>query len=164
VFIRRIGLEEHTGQQPSQVTTSSGLTAVVDFAITRPLRDLQLTVGLLGPVGEDIFDTSPQDDGVAVPTNPGEYRARVTFPAGILLPRSYSLKVGFWLIQGGVLDAHAGPTFTVSETASLSNTRPGGRAGLLAVPSSWEIAETCAKGRDMDYEHPSNDRAANRSG
>jgi lipopolysaccharide transport system ATP-binding protein len=146
VFIRHIELATHDGQPISQVTTGTNLAIIVDFTILRPIHDLQLTVGLLGPSAEDIFDSSPQDARLDVPGLPGEYRAKVDLPAEMLLPKTYGVKAGFWLLHGGVLDANADLRFTVQETSSLATVRPGGRAGVLVLPCRWSI-EQSAKSR-----------------
>jgi lipopolysaccharide transport system ATP-binding protein len=140
VSIRRIELADHFGRPMAEVTTASDLAVAVDFRIERPYRDLQMTVGLLDSYSQSIFDSSPQDDGIAVPTLPGDYRAMVRIPAGILMPTRYAIKVGFWQVQGGVLDYSGDLQFSVVETSSMINSRPGGRPGLLALRCNWDIS------------------------
>jgi hypothetical protein len=139
ITICRIALADHLEQPVSEVTTATDLAVIVNFTIERPYRDLQFTVGLLGPYGETVFDSSPQDNDVQVPTQPGEYRAVVRIPAGILVPTSYAIKVGFWQLHGAVQDYTGDLRFNVTETSSYANSRPGGRPGLLALPCKWAI-------------------------
>jgi lipopolysaccharide transport system ATP-binding protein len=139
VILRRIELQDHSGRSISHVTTATRLAVAVDFTVVRPVRNLQLTVGLNGPAGEPIFDASPQDAGVELPDGPGDFHATVRLPADILLPQRYRVKVGFWQLHGGIIDTSIDLSFVVQEVPSLANVRPGGRSGLLVLPSQWTI-------------------------
>lgn len=139
VTIRRIEICNHSLEPIIQVTTSSDIAVVVEFEIMKRVSELNLTVGMRGPSDEDIFDASPQDDGIDMPKLPGRYRAIVYFPPSMYLPKTYGVKVGLWQAQGGVIDAYTGLSFTAHETSSLFNSRPGGRVGYLILKCPWSL-------------------------
>jgi len=140
-YIESVSLRDSNGNPIDYVTTATRLAVVVQFVVRRPFRNLRLTVGLVGPRDEDIFDTFPEDGGLAMPTDVGKYRATVHLPAGILMAQPYGIKAGLWLPQEGVLDHMGKPCFWVYEASSPGNSASGGRIGLLTLPCRWSLEQ-----------------------
>jgi len=86
-----------------------------------------------------IVSSSPQDAGLSPPTEPGEYRAVLQFPAELLVPRTYGVTVVMWSPNDGTIDRVDDLRFHVQETASLTNSTPQGRVGLIAMRCDWEM-------------------------
>lgn len=138
VYFRRVYLADEAGEELGYVTTGSSVRVVMDFVITGKRRDLQLSAALYDSNGDAIFGTSPQDAKLSAPEAPGHYRAAVSFPPEILLPKSYFVKT-FLFLPGSTIFDTASLRFPVQETASLYNSTQGGRAGQLAIRCSWKI-------------------------
>ena len=137
--ITRVFLADEIGTPVACVTTGERLRAVIEFSVKERSRNLQLGVGLLDDVGQQIFGTAPQDYGREVPAVPGDYRAEVTFPPEILLSRPYGLRVVLWVPGVGRIDMIDDLFFRVVETLSFSNATPESRPGLLAVRCGWVL-------------------------
>lgn len=137
VYFKRVSLCNEEGDPVSYVTTADALRVVLEFAVRRRCRDLQLSIGLLDRTGDQIFGSMPQDAGLSTPTEPGEYLAMVTLPPEILMAKTYGIRAALWLPGAGILDRQDGLQFSVQETASLCNNNPEGRIGQLAVRCSW---------------------------
>ena len=141
VFFKRIFLCDGEGEPLSYVTTADTLRVVLEYKVRRRCRDLQVSVGLLDRTGDQVFGSAPQDAGLSIPVGPGEYRAVVTLPPEILLAKTYGIRAALWLPGVGILDRKDGLIFNVQEAASLCNSNPEGRAGHLAIPCGWSIAD-----------------------
>jgi hypothetical protein len=100
---------------------------------------MQLSATLSDGYDMWIVSSSPQDAGLSPPTEPGHYRAVLQFPSELLVARSYGLTVVMWSPNHGTIDRVDDVGFQVLETASLSNSTPMGRVGLIALRCEWEI-------------------------
>jgi lipopolysaccharide transport system ATP-binding protein len=140
-YLERICLIDHSGQAIGYISTATPLAVSIDFSLSSRYHSLQLSVGLLDYTGEQIFGSAPQDASIAPPSEPGSYHAIFYLPLEILLAKTYGIKVVLWEPGGGVLDSIDGIRFIVQEAASLSNSTPSGRAGLLALRCNWKLEE-----------------------
>ena len=139
-YFERVYLCDASGREVEYVTTASTLSVVMEFVINRKTPGLQLGVGVMDGAGEQIFGTAPQDVGLPSPDQPGRYRAVVHLPPEMFLARTYSVKAMLYLNTPEMLDCVDTLRFNVQEIASLSNSVPGGRAGLLTLRCDWEVA------------------------
>ena len=136
----RVWLSNAAGNAVSAVATGDRVRIGIDFVLHDIPTDLQISIGLLDVrSGEWIFASSPQDSGVAPPVVPGKYRAFVEFPDETLMPRDYAVRTVLWTPHGGALESLDPLTFSATPTASLSNSTPGGRVGLIALRCLWSI-------------------------
>jgi lipopolysaccharide transport system ATP-binding protein len=129
-YFERVYLCDASGREVEYVTTASTLSVVMEFVINRKTPGLQLGVGVMDGAGEQIFGTAPQDVGLPSPDQPGRYRAVVHLPPEMFLARTYSVKAMLYLNTPEMLDCVDTLRFNVQEIASLSNSVPGGRAGV----------------------------------
>jgi lipopolysaccharide transport system ATP-binding protein len=138
-FFQRVYLSDANGKEVGYVTTSSALGVTMEFVVQRRSRNLQISVGLLDGHGDQIFGSSPQDSGLAPPIEPGHYRARISLPSEILLPKTYGIRAALWEPGVGGIDGVNALRFTAQETASLCNSTPEGRPGQLAIRCDWTM-------------------------
>jgi lipopolysaccharide transport system ATP-binding protein len=138
-YLERIYLCNDKGEIITVVTTGIALQIVMEFTLRRIPYNLQVSVGLVNENGEQVFGSSPQDSGAYPPNKPGKYRSVVYFPEGLLMPRTYMVRAVLWTPELGALDSKDKIKFTAIETASLGNSTPGGRLGMIALRCKWEF-------------------------
>ncbi len=138
-YFRRVYVSGADGEEVGFVTTNASLRVTMEFVVKRRSRNLQVSVGLLDEHGEQIFGSSPQDSGVATPIEAGHYRAQISLPAEILLPKPYGIRVALWEPGLGGIDTIDALKFAAQETASLCNSTPEGRPGQLAIRCEWSM-------------------------
>jgi hypothetical protein len=63
----------------------------------------------------------------------------VRFPEELLVNRMYGLRVVMWSPNHGTVERIDDLRFQVQEAASLTNSTPQGRAGLLAMRCDWDL-------------------------
>ena len=138
-YLAKVSLVDNRKKPVSYVETGGQLRIAFEYVLRQPHADLQVSMGLMDDSGGVIFGSSPVDSGLSVPNEPGTYRALVEFPPGVLMPMTYMIRTVLWTLGDGVIDSSDNIRFAVQETASLSNSTPGGRAGLIALPCRWEL-------------------------
>ena len=138
-YFQKIYLGDQTGDSLEYVTTASSLRVNMELVVRDAPRDMQLSATLSDGYEMWIVSSSPQDAGLSPPTEPGHYRAVLQFPSEFLVARSYGLTVVMWSPNHGTIDRVDDVRFQVLETASLSNSTPLGRVGLIALRCEWEI-------------------------
>lgn len=121
------------------VETSGSIRVLVEFVIDQTCKNLMLGVCLLDEFGGQIFATAPQDDGINVPHEIGNYTATVAFPKDILLPKSYGVKAILWDLHSGIFDCVDSIKLLPIETDSLANSTAGGRTGVLTMKCHWDL-------------------------
>jgi lipopolysaccharide transport system ATP-binding protein len=139
IYFRRVYLTDEAGGVIDHVTTAGQLRVVMEYVVEHRCRNLQVSVDLLDASGDLILASSPQDVGVESPEQPGHYRAVVSLPPQILLPKLYGIRTNLWAPWDGILDTVDSLRFEVHEMASLSNAVPEGKPGQLAIPCQWLI-------------------------
>lgn len=142
-YFKRVYLSDENGDEVKYVTTASVLKVVMEFELINRCPELQLSVALADGNGSWIFGTGPQDGGIEPPNDPGEYRAVMSFPSEILMPKTYGLLTSLWFPSSsgdnGQLDVVDSLQFSVQEASSLSNSLPDGRVGTVAIRCDWAI-------------------------
>jgi lipopolysaccharide transport system ATP-binding protein len=138
-YISKIMLVDQHYGNVTFVETGSDVRVAFEFIINNATKNLQVSVGLLDEYGNVIFGSSPQDSGIGVPESPGKHRAIVTYPKDLLQPRLYGIRVVLWTPDNGILDCMDKIHFIPQETASLANSTPGGRAGIIAIRCKWNL-------------------------
>ena len=138
-YFQKIYLGDQTGDSLEYVTTASSLRVNMELVVRDAPTDMQLSATLSDGYDMWIVSSSPQDAGLSPPTEPGHYRAVLQFPSEFLVARSYGLTVVMWSPNHGTIDRVDDVRFQVLETASLSNSTPLGRVGLIALRCEWEI-------------------------
>ena len=139
IYFRRVYLTDEAGGRIDHVTTAGQLRVVMEYVVQHRCRNLQVSVDLLDASGDLIFASNPQDVGVEIPEQPGHYRAVVSLPPQILLPKLYGIRTNLWVPWDGILDTVDSLRFAVHEMASLSNGVPEGKPGQLVIPCHWLI-------------------------
>jgi lipopolysaccharide transport system ATP-binding protein len=139
IYFERVHLTDDTGELIDHVTTAGQLRIVMEYVVQRRCRNLQVSVDLLDSNGDLIFASNPQDVGVHSPEQAGHYRAVVSLPPQILLPKLYGIRTNLWVPWDGMLDSVDSLRFSVQEMASLSNGIPEGKPGQIVIPCDWLI-------------------------
>ena len=138
-YFTKIFLADHGGQPLEYITTSTNVSLNIECELRQANRNLQLSVGFLDQFGDLIFASAPQDAGLNPPGEPGKYRAVFYLPNEILMPKTYGFKVVLWENGVGVYDSVSDLYFNSEETASLFNSTPGGRQGILTMRCNWSL-------------------------
>ena len=136
-------LVDSRGEPFSEVTTDDAVKLAVDYSIVTMHSDLQLSVDVQDAAsGEVIFTSAVQDGGTCPADGPGMYRAIVTLPPDVFVPRSYVIRISLWSPVAGTFDRFQALSFAVSEAPSFYNSTPGGRLGLIALRCPWVVERT----------------------
>jgi lipopolysaccharide transport system ATP-binding protein len=138
-YFKKIHLSDQTSESLEYVTTASSLRVNMELVVKDAPRDMQLSATLSDGYEMWIVSSSPQDAGLSPPTEPGHYRAVLQFPAELLVPRTYGVTIVMWSPNDGTIDRVDDLRFHVQETASLTNSTPQGRVGLIAMRCDWEM-------------------------
>ena len=131
--------EDDQGRPIARVSTSAPFSVVLRYLVPLPSPGLRVGIGLLTNDGQP-FLTSNNDDGdVEVPGRPGEYRARIRFPADCLLAGQYHLATCLWN-QRELLDwREPALSFQVEPGASRLYATDAERKGLVHLPATWTL-------------------------
>jgi lipopolysaccharide transport system ATP-binding protein len=114
----------------------------VRYVLPHPAPGTRVGIGVLSPDGIPLFTTSTDDAGVAVPSAPGEYEARVTIPRDTLLVGDFHLAVCLWNDEE-ILDLQEPAlSFSVDTGASELYRASADRKGFVHVPCSWSVQRT----------------------
>lgn len=139
-YFERVFVGDASGRPVSAVATGDHVHIGMEFVVRESVRGLQVSIGLQDlRSGEWVFGSSPQDSGVAPPSTPGRYTATVELPKDLFMPRDYLVRTVLWTPENGSVDTIDQLSFSAMPTASLSNSTPGGRAGLIALRCVWTI-------------------------
>ena len=140
-YFTKISLTDHAGRPLEYISTATDVAFRIECVLRKPNRNLQLGVNLLDQGGDVIFASAPQDAGVNPPGESGTYQAVFYLPQEMLMPKTYGFKAILWQPGIGVYDAVSELRFNAQEAASLFNSTPGGRQGLVALRCNWDIAK-----------------------
>lgn len=132
-YFTHISIQDFQGNGLAHVTTASAIMVCVEFTVKKIHSDMQLSMALLSDFGEVIFSSSLTDSGADFPKNPGEYEACFQLPAEIFFPRYYAIRTVLWTPRNGAFDSKEVLNFLPQEVASLHNSTPGGRMGVIAL-------------------------------
>jgi lipopolysaccharide transport system ATP-binding protein len=147
-YFERVFVADIRGEPVESVATGDRVKIGLEFVVREVPRELQVSIGLLdGNSGEQIFGSLPQDSGLQPPTTPGRFRAFVELPKDLLMPREYMIRTSLWTPETGTIDSIDVLSFSAVQTASLSNSTPGGRAGLIALRCVWSVEQIEADSR-----------------
>lgn len=138
-YIKRVYLTNEEGTRVNYVETANSLRVTVEYSLRAPCTNIQISFGLLDDYGVVILGSSPQDAGIHVPDQIGNYLATITFPKDLLLGKRYGIRAVLWTKDEGVIDEVDELNFMVEETASLTNSISGGRAGVIALRCDWKL-------------------------
>jgi lipopolysaccharide transport system ATP-binding protein len=136
-YFESVSLRDEQDRILSVIGTSGCLRIRLEFVVGERHPGLMVSVGLLDQFGEQIFGTTPQDGGESAPEARGRYIYTAELPADILMPKTYAIRAALWDPCHGVYDFVDGIRFQAMELASLANSTPGGRLGILAVRCAW---------------------------
>lgn len=111
----------------------------LDYAFPVAAPGTRLGVGFLSTEGVPLFTSNVRDVGLELPARPGEYRARVTVPGGVLLAGQYHLAVCLWNPRE-VLDLQEPAlSLTVDAGPSILYIDGPARKGFVHLPLQWEL-------------------------
>jgi lipopolysaccharide transport system ATP-binding protein len=138
--IDHIHIGDEEGNPVQAVTSADVVTATIEFTLEAAIRGLLLSLACLDEHGTQIFGSAPQDVNLDVPSEPGSYRARISFPRSLFLPRNYRLRVVLWTAGSAPFDKVDSIAFGVTETKAFSNSPTGKpRPGMLAIHCRWSV-------------------------
>lgn len=110
----------------------------VSYVVPQPSPGLKVGIGVLSADGVPLFTTNTDDAGVAVPSAPGTYEARITIPGNTLLAGDFHVAVCLWT-SGDILDLQE-PALSFSVDAGASVLYAAGeRKGFVHVPCAWRL-------------------------
>lgn len=143
VQLLSVDLEDVAGRPLTAPICTEPLVCRVRWTLPQPYPDTLMGVTVLSGDGTPIFSTHTDDAPVHLPAGPGEFEARVTIPAGVLLAGEYHLSVRLWNYHD-TLDA-VDPAVSFSmETGPSPVYGRSERTGLVYVPCRWAVTEHAA--------------------
>jgi lipopolysaccharide transport system ATP-binding protein len=111
----------------------------LDYAFPTAAPGTRLGIGFLSADGVPLFTSNVRDVGLELPPKPGEYRARVTVPGGVLLAGQYHLAVCLWNPRE-VLDLQEPAlSLTVDAGPSILYIDGPDRKGFVHLPLEWQL-------------------------
>jgi lipopolysaccharide transport system ATP-binding protein len=137
--VKQIALCDETGAPLKDVTTAHTLSLRIGLLLRERRPDVKIAFSLHDELQSPIFASSPADDGVKQPTEPGLHEFLVAFPGPLLLPRRYSITVSVYSNRGHSFHncAHA-LVFDVLPAASQVYSAAPNRAGLVQILCNWK--------------------------
>jgi len=122
------------------VTTNQAVRVIVELEMLKPCWNLRISVNIHDSAGGVIFASGPHDAGVDMPTKPGRYLATMEIPAGLLLPKLYSLSASAWATSAGMFeDIHC--FYLAVQEGAIENQTPEWRTGVVHVPCRWMVQD-----------------------
>ncbi len=140
-----IQVKNEQGQTTGQFRGDEAVCVEMDYVVRQPLSACQVALRLYAADGSVILTTTDADAaGVsALPKEPGRYAARVTIPANLLSPGTYSILVGGNVPQRDVYDVvEQAAVFEVTPSGSL--TALDGRFGVVSPVLVWDSARNAS--------------------
>src|ERR1051326_1286897 len=137
--ISRITLCDSTGSPVKEVTTADTLALRIELAVRERRPDLEIAFSLHDELENPIFASTPADNGIKQPVEPGRHELLVTFPGPILLPRRYSITVSVYSNRGHSLhNCQQALAFNVLPAASQVYSAAPNRVGVMQMLCSWK--------------------------
>jgi lipopolysaccharide transport system ATP-binding protein len=134
---RELRLEGIAGHPPGVITTQTPLDLRLIVEVKARDPELRIAVLLHDAMGTPLFSTSPVDDGVPFPVEPGLHEYRVTSAGPIFMPQRYSVTVSLYSRRVALEILWHILSFDVQEVASLANLGGEARMGALQQKCRW---------------------------
>ena len=137
--ITRVSLLNGEGRAVSVFELFDSVAVQVDYEVTMPLSELQMTV-TVSKDGIDLFHAFDNDDIPEIlPTRPGKYRVTYQMPRRIFKEGVYSLRITAGIPTELLDDIDEGVIFEVVNHSSsiLKKSYRSNRTGLIASPGQW---------------------------
>ena len=135
-YFRKVYISDEKWEPAKTITTKDILRVVVEFALQKDIRNLQLSLDLLDHYGNAILVTAPSDQNLTLPSSRGIYKFRVSFPMPILLSRDYSIRVNLFVPNVQRFDRIDQIIFKTEEVKAYSNAETY-RLGSIALLCDW---------------------------
>jgi lipopolysaccharide transport system ATP-binding protein len=137
--VRRITLCDSSGAPLREVTTADTPRLRIELLVRERRPDLEIAFSLHDELQNPIFSSTPADNGMKQPIEPGQHEFLVAFPGPILLPRHYSVTVSVYNNRGHSF--HNCPhvlSFDVQPAASQVYSAAPNRAGVVQMLCTWK--------------------------
>jgi lipopolysaccharide transport system ATP-binding protein len=119
--------------------TDMPLEILVEWVLPRDMPGLKVGLGINTTEGQRIFDSAPEDTGMASPDRKGRYKALFIVPPNSLLARRYAVSIGLW--RGSVVFDHPNPALAFSTDPAPSGpySHQDTRDGMVNIHCTWEL-------------------------
>ncbi len=146
-WIESVWLAGEDGTEAGAILTGDPLRVAVDYRLSSRCSGVQVWVSVLSAVGDPVFGSVPEDAGIVTPSSGGRHVVLVEFPPGLLLPKTYGIRVMLKHPVLGVLDVVDAFQFHATETVNSEGASSGARQGLVMIPGSWSVGPSERSGR-----------------
>jgi homopolymeric O-antigen transport system ATP-binding protein len=127
------------GRPASRVLNTDPVAVRIRYALPRRAPGVVVGIGVLSADGIPLFTTNTNDVEVALPDAAGEYEARVTIPADVLLVGEYHVAICVW-DHADIFDWHEPAlSFAVEHGPSILYAHSGDRKGFVHVACGWDV-------------------------
>ncbi|CAN5658147.1 ABC transporter ATP-binding protein [soil metagenome] len=132
---------DEAGQPAGRVPWASDLTVEVRFRTSRPLKQLDIPMGVTHAEGLRIFSETYSDQFSKLDLSPGEYVLRFAIPLRFLKLESYFLGIGLY-DAGRHCDFVEGLPFPEFIDENADPHMESHRWGVVRIPLTWNTLET----------------------
>jgi lipopolysaccharide transport system ATP-binding protein len=137
--VQRITLCDSGGAPLREVTAADTLALRIELIVRERRPDLEIAFSLHDELQNAVFSSTPADDGMKQPVEPGRHEFLVTFPGPILLPRHYSITLSVYSNRGQSFhNCQHALSFDVLPAASQVYSAKPNRVGVMQLLCSWK--------------------------
>jgi lipopolysaccharide transport system ATP-binding protein len=137
--VKRIVLCDQKGMPLKEVTTADTPGLRIELLVRERRPDLKIAFSLHDALQSPIFASTPGDDGIKQPTEPGLHEFLVVFPGPMLLPLRYSITVSVYSSRGHSFHNCVGAlSFDVLPAASQVYSAAPNRVGVIQTLCNWK--------------------------
>jgi lipopolysaccharide transport system ATP-binding protein len=140
-------LRDTNGAPLGRVTTPDDVVCHISYVLPQTSPGLRIGMTLMSADGLTLFTSSTDDAGVAVPSAPGTYEARLTIPANTLLAGDFHLALAMHTAVDWIEFLEPALSFSVDPGTSPLYTEE--RKGYVHVPCGWAIDAGAAERREL---------------
>jgi lipopolysaccharide transport system ATP-binding protein len=137
--VRRITLCDSAGSPLKEITAADTICLRIELLVRERRPELEIALSLHDELQNPIFSSTPADNGMKQPVEPGLHEFFVKIPGPMLLPRHYSITVSVYSNRGHSF--HNCPhalSFDVLPAASQVYSAAPNRIGVIQMLCAWK--------------------------
>lgn len=137
--VLEVDLQDVTGAPLARPASAEPIVCHIRYLLPQPAPGTKVGLTVLSADGIPLFTTNTDDVGLAVPSAPGQYEARVAIPANSLLAGDFHLAVCLWNEHLTLDLLEPALSFSVDTGASVLYQADADRRGFVHVDCGWTV-------------------------
>ena len=81
--------------------TDTALEVEIEWCLPQRIRNIKIGIGFNTVDGQRVFDSIPEDIGLRIPEEQGDYQAVFRVPPNTFMARQYIVSIGLWITPSG---------------------------------------------------------------